>query len=137
MNDSEIDESLADSRDADEVCLQNLLKKHVKRKRRKALLLAVEPDTADPQNDLGDFRRMLKARGRGRPGRGEGGGAGPAEDGEAYRRHQLWVSIMKKEVSKGGKAREDRVTASLRACFVVGNDGRRIRNIIQTETTNG
>ena len=118
LNDSEIDESLADSRDADEVCLQNLLKKHVKRKRRKALLLAVEPDTADPQNDLGDFRRMLKARGRGRPGRGEGGGAGPAEDGEAYRRHQLWVSIMKKEVSKGGKARnynaKEKVAASKR-----------------------
>merc|ERR1719336_224144 len=50
---------------------------------------------------------MLKgSRGRGRPGRSDKTvNPGPGTDQAGMRRHRLWISIMKKEVSKAGKAR--------------------------------
>ena len=80
--------------------LMNLLKKHVKRKKRKM-------DTGldhDPGGRV-DFRKFS---GRG-PGKGKGSrtveNGGSSEERENVRRRRLWLSIMKKEITKGGKAR--------------------------------
>ena len=80
--------------------LHSLMKKHLKRKKRKQMLLScVDPDLE--VESLSDLRKSFKSRGRGRPGRTER----VAEDNLKMKRHRLWVSIMKKEVSKAGKAR--------------------------------
>ena len=82
--------------------LHNMMKKHQRRKRRKQTLLNV------PEHELergpGMDQRMLKgSKGRGRPNRYDKTESG--SDQASVRRHKLWLSIMKKEVAKAGKAR--------------------------------
>ena len=83
--------------------LHNMMKKHLKRKRRKQTLLNV-PDL-DLERGQGLDLKMLKGtKGRGRANRSDKAGQA-ASDQASVRRHKLWLSIMKKEVSKAGKAR--------------------------------
>ena len=83
--------------------LHNMMKKHQKRKKRKQMLLNVP--NLELERSAGLDHKVLKgSRGRGRPGRSDktvNSGTDPA----GLRRHRLWISIMKKEVSKAGKAR--------------------------------
>ena len=83
--------------------LHNMMKKHLKRKRRKQTLLII-PDQ-DLEGGQGLDLKMLKGtKGRGRANRSDKTG-GAVSDQASVRRHKLWLSIMKKEVSKAGKAR--------------------------------
>lgn len=93
---SDSDENLNDH--IDDTYLSNMMKKHMKRKKRKTNLLNSE----DLDNTPINMKKMIKGRGRGRPGKTE---KGTTVDNQNFRRHRLWVSIMKKEVPKGGKAR--------------------------------
>ena len=87
--------------DLDDSYLHSLMKKHLKRKKRKLQLLTSDLATSDTPLEV---KRLLKGRGRGRPARVD---RGPESAGEQLqsRRHRLWAAIVKKEVSKAGKAR--------------------------------
>ena len=79
--------------------IMNILKKHIKKKKRKIDL----GQDLDPGGRL-DFKKLSsKSFGRGRPGKKENGSS--SESQEEMRRHRLWLSIVKKEITKGGKAR--------------------------------
>jgi len=93
---SDSDESLNDQ--IDDSYLLNMMKKHIKRKKRKVNLLSSDELENTPLN----IKKIIKGRGRGRPSKTE---KGTTVDNHNFRRHRLWVSIMKKEVPKGGKAR--------------------------------
>jgi len=93
---SDSDENLNDH--IDESYLLNMMKKHMKRKKRKTNLLNSE----ELENTSLNIKKIIKGRGRGRPNKTE---KGTTVDNHNFRRHRLWVSIMKKEVPKGGKAR--------------------------------
>jgi hypothetical protein len=80
--------------------IMNLLKKHLKRKKRK-----LETGLDNDSMARLDFRRLAgKGQGKGKMGKKENG-FNMYEDRESMRRHRLWISIMKKEIAKGGKAR--------------------------------
>ena len=92
----------------EETYLNEIMKEHVKRKSRKKFLLSAENDFDTCLN----VKKFLKGRGRGRPSkvlRDQGTG----EDQDKHRRHRLWISIMKKEVGKAGKARSCSVKEKL------------------------
>jgi len=93
---SDSEENLNDNLDDD--YLLNMMKKHMKRKKRKLNLLNADELENTPIN----IKKLMKGRGRGRPNKTE---KGTTVDNQNFRRHRLWVSIMKKEVPKGGKAR--------------------------------
>jgi len=93
---SDSDENLNDH--LDDSYLLNMMKKHMKRKKRKQNLLNAE----DLENTPINIKKLIKGRGRGRPSKTD---KGTTVDNHNFRRHRLWVSIMKKEVPKGGKAR--------------------------------
>ena len=81
--------------------LMNLLKRHVKRKKRKV-------DTGldhDPGGRV-DFRKFSgRGPGKGKQSSRAAENGGSSEERENVRRRRLWLSIMKKEITKGGKAR--------------------------------
>ena len=84
----------------DDSYLQSLMKNHLKRKKRKQVLLNSDCDG----DTLSYVKKMLKSKGRGRPARNEKIKDNPG-DQMKVKRHKLWVSIVKKEVVKAGKAR--------------------------------
>jgi len=93
---SETDEN--QSENMDDSYLMNLMKKHTKLKKMKTKLL----NSDEIENTTLNLKKLIKGRGRGRPSKIE---KETTEENHNFRRHRLWVSIMKKEVPKGGKAR--------------------------------
>ena len=91
----------------DDTYLHDMMKKHVKRKKRKKFLLSVENEMYTSLS-----KKFMKGRGRGRPSKGPGGPESEADQGK-NRRQRLWVSIVKKEVNKAGKARSYNIKEKL------------------------
>ena len=105
-SDDEALDSLNES--LDETYLHDMMKKHIKRKKRKKFLLSAENDVDTSLS----MKKYLKGRGRGRPSKAPCGQEAGADQSK-NRRQRLWVSIMKKEVNKAGKARSYNIKEKL------------------------
>ena len=89
----------------DDTYIHDMMKKHIKRKKRKKFLLSDE-------HDVNTSLSLKKFRGRGRPSKAPNGQDTKTDQG-MNRRQRLWVSIMKKEVNKAGKARSYNIKEKL------------------------
>ena len=89
----------------DDTYIHDMMKKHIKRKKRKKFLLSDE-------HDVNTSLSLKKFRGRGRPSKLPNGQDTKTDQG-MNRRQRLWVSIMKKEVNKAGKARSYNIKEKL------------------------
>ena len=93
----------------DDSYLHDMMKKHIKRKKRKKFLLSAENDVDSSLS----MKKFMRGRGRGRPSKVPGGGLEMELGQGKDKRQRLWVSIMKKEVNKAGKARSYNIKEKL------------------------